>query len=73
MTRKDFELLAGALRTARRSTENKEGVDIAIQNIAWSIASEHPRFKKELFMIKAGHMEEKRAADMEYMMKALSA
>ena len=72
MTRKDFELIAGALRTARIGSPDKVGVDIAIQNIAWSLSATHPRFNQELFLVSAHHMKEERDAKIANLRETLA-
>lgn len=62
MTRKDYELIAAALRMSRvgnlAGNENRalynNGVDNAATNVADALASDNPRFDRERFLSACG-------------------
>lgn len=56
MTRKDYVLIAAALKDARASTPeaNHVGVDVAASNIAHALARDNPRFDRARFLKAAG-------------------
>ncbi len=61
MTRKDYQLIAEAIKISMRyeasNIENEAGID-AVKNVAYdlvkALASDNPRFDKERFLIAAG-------------------
>lgn len=62
MTRKDYELIAAALRSSRATnytgSENRalynNGVDNAAHNIARALQRDNPRFDRERFLVACG-------------------
>ena len=56
MTRKDYLMLAAALKRARDNTpqDNHIGVEVAASNIAHTIAEGNPSFDVERFLRNAG-------------------
>ena len=52
MTRKDYELIASALRSARKGDAHRQqdaGVDRAVEKIAAALANQNPSFKPGRF------------------------
>ena len=59
MTRKDYELIAGAVRDALHSarpwSEDKEdGIRLAVRSIADALAADNPRFDRSRFLAACG-------------------
>lgn len=52
MTRKDFELIAGSIRGTMHELDehNREGLHIAVLNLAGTLEMTHERFNKERFI-----------------------
>ena len=56
MKRRDYVLLAGAIKRAREFSIDADlpGVDWVIENIAQELARDNPRFDRELFLTNCG-------------------
>ena len=57
LTKKHFELLAGALRRARQQADAEvlEGVDVAAEEVATTLSATNNTFDRQRFLLACGH------------------